>query len=639
MSSDTIYKLEYVENAMTSRGFYSDRDVSADLKLPYSIYDIKLKPNELVSSTAINASFSKLYDNLLYIISQARVPSSFIPNKKNYTSFLAVGLPIDYIADEEGTPLWTETDDSLLTEITAAAVTSETDMYSISGLSMYNDRSFAPAIMETSVSSELSGAVNGMFIENPLDPTSVAGMILTKTTGPIDITMIQDKGSEVDVLAQTDRLDNYTNRVVTSIDKILPVGTDTYMLNTSDCVIYKYDTLGLFTRDRSYLDPEINAAGKLLVDIVGGYGSVTDGAKFSSPVTICNDISNNIYVVDIDDEQSTRITNLKKYDKNLNFQHVVDISEHIKECHVVDSIYAKNRLYILAWDRDDTTSETGYIYEFTSDGKYINRWVLREKLEVGEYYRQLVQSKDSDHVVYMATNKNIYKKFLSKLSGCIGKYDYEGRKMYIPPHGNIAFISCAKSPRGEYVYVCDSETGIIYKFDEIIDYQEMTDRSWATGFMPIHEIEISPDEYVNNIVYNKSLSKMFYNHALVGNSIMTKVICKYDKSNFIKFASNRYLLLPQEVRSRGRGPGLDTYIGINEALLSSTINRPLEVIYNFQRQIISDLKIGIIDYPPPERFDKTLTIPASGDELVWCGDRWETVTVVEDTPELAEYME
>ena len=639
MSSDVIYKPEYVENAMYSRGFFSDRDVSEELELPYSIYDIKIKPNELVTSTTINISFRKLYDNLLYIISQSRVPNSVIPNKKNYTSFLAVGLPIDLITDEFGTPLWTETEDSMLTEITASAVPAGTDMWSISGLSMYNDRTYAPAILVTSVTSEMSGAVNGIFVENPVDPTTTAGMILTKTSDSIDITMIQDKGSEVDVISQTNRLDNYTNRLVRSVDKIIPVGTDLYMLNTDDHVIYKYDTLGLFTRDRSYLDPDVESAGKLLLDVLGGFGSVTDGAKFSRPVSISADASENIYVIDVDDSSSSRITVLKKYDKNLSFQKATDISDYIKDGHAVDFLFARSRLYILVEDKDDTTPYSGYIYEFTTDGKYINRSILREKLESNEHYRQFIPSKDSEHIVYMSTNKNIYKKFLSKMTGCIGKYDYEGREMYIPPHGNIAFISCAKSPRGEYVYVCDSTTGIIYKFDEMVDYQEMTDRSWSTGFMPIHEIEITPDEYVNNIVYNKSLAKIFYNHALFGNSITTKINCQYDSSNFLKFASSRYMLYSQEVRSRGRGPGLDIYIGVNEVLLNSTINRPLEVIYNFQRQMIADLKVNIIDSPAPAAFDDTITVPASGDELVWCGDRWETVAVVEDTPELAEYME
>ena len=641
--SSNIYSENYLDNALQSRGYYSDRDVGDTPKLPYDMYDIKIKPNEMVLSNAINTSFRKIYDNLLYIISQTRISQSVIPNKQYYNSFIGVGLPIDSILAEGGAndaeSITTEDDDTLLTEIDASPGGTPADMYSISGLSMYGDRSYVPAIVETASASELSGAINGHFMANPIDGSTVAGVIFTKTSDFIDITMIQDKGGTVDVISQTNRVDNYTNRMVLSIDKIISVDTSIYTLNISDCVIYKYDAIGLYTRDQSYLDPSTEAEGKLLTDVIGGFGSVSDSTKFSKPTAMSVDDFSNIYVADTSLEDPKR-TMMKKYDSEGNYQDMYEITDIIKNSTVVDFIFARNRFYLLAHELntdDPPKSISGVIYEFTSDFEYINHWTLNDKMLPGESYKQLIHSKDSDHIVYVTTNRNIYKKFISKLDGGIGRFIYTDRKMYISDHTNLSFVSCVSSTRGEYVYVCDSGHGLIYKFNENVDYQEATDQSYEHSFIPLHEIEVKPDEYVNSLVYNKSLAKLFFNHASIGNSITQKFLCEYGEETFLKLLASRYLM--GGGASSRQSLTLEGFIGINEVLLSATINRTLQYLYNFQLLLLADLSVVITDEAPSVPLITTSADALSGDKWLWVGDRWETVTVVEDTPELAEYME
>ena len=72
---------QQILTALSAANYTQDRLPGDILALPESMYDIKIKVNDLVVSETINFSLEKLYNNWLYMISKSIIPSNNIPNK------------------------------------------------------------------------------------------------------------------------------------------------------------------------------------------------------------------------------------------------------------------------------------------------------------------------------------------------------------------------------------------------------------------------------------------------------------------------------------------------------------------------------------------------------------------------------
>ena len=587
-----IYTTDYLNNITETKFFYADRDVNDTMTLPYSFKDIKIKPNDLAVAHTINGSFSKLYDNLLYIISQSRLAQSIIPNKASYINYLAT-----------------------MTPASAGAIQSYAS-------------TLLPANSGTTSTSILTGVKSGQFFTHTLSSGTNCGIVVAQKEENDEIIMLEDIDSVINIKSVTTNTDNFTTRQLVSADNMVVDEEVLYILNSKNRVVYKYDILGLSQSDSSYFNPASKIDGKLLMDILGGFGDINDNVRFNAPAVISVDSSNNLYVVDTDTASSAVSAAVKKYDKNMNFKSAHDITGNLKGQTPKDMVFSRSRFYLLT----DTS-----VHEFSTNFVTLNEWVLSDKLESNESYSRIIMSNENNNVVYIASNKSIYKKFISKLDKGIGKFSFTDRSMNISDDIDVSFVSSVSSTNGEVIYVGDNKHGVIYKFDENTDYQECIPSTFENTFITFDRIKIKSDEFINHIVYNKALAKLYYNHGSVANNISTRVTGEYGTDGILRFKSLRYLL-PNEVLSRTTVAPitLDNYVGVNEVVMSSVINRTLEQIYKEQLRIVHDLKTEPGNRRPHTTIG-TSTTPTTANQVTWVGDRWETLPNVITTKSLSAY--
>ena len=702
-----IYTTEYLNNATASRYYISDRDVADNMSLPYEWRDIKIKPNEIVTAYNINSSIAKLYDNLLYIISQSMTPQSLIPSKSGYTSFLAtIGADIDSLSavqsyprselpvmsgnptklndmdtglfvktasghdcgvlfvDDEDTPSMIVLRDDINGDMTTLDSTDRIDNYT--------NRTFGSNNPSTAIQALglASTAVNnwwstswfmdaGVIFYNPLVALNWVyvpggrlgaqwlyvypmgenkGWLYSETLGWIWVSeeleyyfwhhqtdaaggspgwmwAYQSDGNVAQMFNETDKkwydvewVRPDRNTVNTSVTVTAPGLTseqrnppvfgapstkyDTfdnilYMLNPGSNNIFRYDISGLTQHDNSYFDPETDIGGKLLLDIIGGRGDVEEDVKYNDLRTFSLDPTGNLYIVDSDNT----ITYIKKYDKNTNHIATYNVTEDLKGDSAMDMTFVKDRFYLLA---------SNSVYEFSTSFDLLRTWGLKDELrgDKGEVYRTITPSRENENVVYISTQRQVFKKFISKLDTGIGSFQLSGRELDIPDAVDIRFVSTVDHGAVEHVYVGDAENGAVYKFVESSDYQRVLNTSFESRFISLNDMSIKGDEFVTNMVYNKSMAKLFYNHALVAHSIVSKLVSEYAGTKTRKFKTLQYVLQEYvQSRSFGTRPKLGNFVGINEMLLCAVINRTLEKIFDYQMAIMGDMKTHVIDSP------------------------------------------
>ena len=603
------FTTEYLTTATYSRFYYFDRDVNDQIELPYNWYDIKIKPNDLVLAPVINGSFDKLYDNLLYLISRGKMPESLMPIKKKIYGFLV--------------------DKQILVTEGESETGNQYMKTSLEGLNVYyGTSSIDSELLEASAGEAIKNITAGVFTDHQnLSGVSVGVFFSQQQVGEASgtranyITLIQDEHSaerekqstnptqegehyDVNVVANTTTVDNFTERLLPPIDRCITQEDYIYALCSRDKIIYKYDILGLIGSDQAYIDPTTTTSGKLINNILGGPGQLGDDNKFINPKSMCVNNNNELLVLDHEGINSR----VKWFDQHGNHMYTYDTTDVLQEV-PIDIMFHDNLYYILTPNK---------IVTYTTDFE-VTRIDEQPPLPAGEKYLQFVKSKEIADVVYIVTTKNVIKKFITKLNTEIGTFLFADRNINIDSLQNVIFAGTATSVWGEYVYVVDKGRGIIYKFNERMQYRNLVDSSFEKSFFKYTDIEIKQDDYVNHLVYNKSLAKLFYNHAAYGNSIISKALGSYNSTASLSLNVLRPLM-PEQVLSRGRTPGLNNFIGANEPLITSVVNRTLEELYNLQLDMVRDLNVGALDTQTGTVITSIPSVEAPQDKKwVWIG--------------------
>ena len=477
MSCQNVYRSSYIDNATGSRGYWSDRDVNDQLILPNPFDDVKIKPNDLVSSHVINAAIGKLYDNLLYIISKSRTPQSTIPSKQGFTSIIS--------SKQTGVP----------------------------GLSAIKSYA-ASELSDTSLfqSSHVTNMSTGTFFsDDNIESPNNRGVVYVSDGQSTNICMLQDTLSGFITRDVSTSIDNYTNRQIplSGIVKSTTAGDILYTAVSSDGVVFKHDVSGLIKNDSSYFDPSANTGGKILVDTIGSPGDSRESARFKNINTITCDDLHNLYIVD-----AHELVVVKKFDKNSNFIESYDITQYLNDQPVRDICFTNNKFFVL-------TDQS--VIEFTLKFVFLSIVSLTDQLLPGEQYKYVEPSVESRNIIYIASNKRVFKKFITRIEGSIGVFKFTNRDMHVDTDVmDVSFISVTKDTDGDVVYVGDTSRSVIFQFNESVDYQQAMSDGYQDTFLPIQSILIKPEEYVNYIVYNKMIAKLFFNHASVGNSIIKR---------------------------------------------------------------------------------------------------------------------
>jgi hypothetical protein len=141
----------------------------------------------------------------------------------------------------------------------------------------------------------------------------------------------------------------------------------------------------------------------------------------------------------------------------------------------------------------------------------------------------------------------------------------------------------------------DSDAGKLSLFQDNLNVASVLTND-VFDVYPLSAITIDKEEYLQNWVINKSISKLLINHMRLRDNITSKFL--YDQTTIpgdVLLAGTRYLL-PAESESIYFNPDITYYIGLNEIFQNNIINRPFETIFNIQQNMLSTLAADVRDY-------------------------------------------
>lgn len=532
-----------------SDNFKLDRYLGNTLILPYTFEEVRIKSNELCVADNINASLFKLHHNFLYLNAQTKIASNNFPAR--YRGYIASTK----ITGSSGVDWYS---------------TSTATNYLSTQLSAYGDGT-------TSNSTVLSGIVDGAFTQSLGTKSSYVGFVANSAS----LIAIQSNDVDQDAFVRLN-VRNIEDSTALSFTEIrsLAINSNKNLFVVDDVLVHKFDVRGVLTDN-----PATSAIGRFLIKTIGGISkNIFDKDKFKLPVAVDIGKDDKVYILDKGDG------GYKVFDKDLNWlstsSKTGDFSDQLLRSPVTDiSVDIETEdVYIL--------SENGIILQYDVDGFLIGTHTLLDSIATDEKFKKIAHSRIDDNIVYVLTDKTLFKKFKSKLTKSIGAFRLESKNIN---NGRLSFIDVMDTDNVEYDYVfmggenvftnVDSDVGAIFKFDEKTNFKTISRDSYKTDIFTLSAISVNNTEYVTSWTINKSIHKLVYNHLIFRDSIFGKYIGKYDGFGRSEYVDVDYLL-DTDKNLFGFITGTDQFIGINEVVLSQTLNRTLEQIFDLQADML-----------------------------------------------------
>lgn len=533
-----------------SNSFTFDRYLGDPLSLPYSYNEIKIKTNELCVADNINASFHKLHYNFLYLNAQTRVASNHFPTI--YDGFLAS------------------------TETTGSSSISWYDSSTVTNhlstqLSAYGDGS-------TSNGTILSGLVDCAVVHGVGTARRYVGFAANSGT-LIGFHASEPTDNSADILFAKKTIEDATSLPFQNI-KSVAINSDKNLFVLDNVLIHKFDVNSVLTSN-----PATSAIGRFLIKSIGGVGtSIFDKDKFNTPIAIDIGKDDKVYVLD----QEHR--GYKIYDRDLNW-----ISTASKRGDFINELSGSPVVDISVDDINEhayVLSKGGAILEYDKDHFLINTHILKDKIDSGEVYKKIVQSRKYDNLLYVLTDKALYKKFKTKMSRSIGAFKLTENNI---KSDTLTFVDIMISDVLSYDFVflgaeitfsnVGSSVGAIYKFNEDINYKTISRQSYKLNLFPLSSVDVANDEYVTSWVVNKSIHKFLYNHMLFRDSVFGKYVGVYDGLGRPQYVGVDYLT-EKDKNLFDYSTGINNFVGLNEVVLAETLNRSLKEIYDLQVEFL-----------------------------------------------------
>ena len=535
-----------INNIITQQGIIYDRYLGAPLSLPYPSFDsIKIQPNETVTNFNVNNIITKLYDNYLYLYKSAHVASNVIP----ITSVAVAGVYTN------GFDWYRGIDSSLIGGIgpsiggAGAAVQTNPAVLAVKYNSDLDQYIFATAT---------SGGVRG----NSLSILQSDSTFTTITTAFISNTTFQ--GSNVNWQKIQDIIFTDKNTM--------------YVLDQGANSVTLYDAAGFLTDD--------NILQSILVyqNSTGGIGSFTDNTKFNSPNSI-DYYNSTLYVLDAGNSC------IKTYDRNLNWL----------------LTYRLFRDFLSAGPVQITHDQFGNNYVLNSNWtvyKYSNNFNTKEVLDftalsaAGDAVKRITFSQSDSNVFYFTTQNNIFKKLVGVPADTAGKYDLT--RFNITNQNFTAFTTLSTTANNvtyDYNFTISNQIGGGNRISLFLDNLNVVSILTNDIFdvYPLSGITINKEEYLQNWVINKSISKLLMNHMRLRDNISSKFLFTQDVAGDAILAGTRYLL-PSELLPLQFTQDVSNFIGSNEIFQNNIINRPFESIFNIQTSLLSALDDDVRNY-------------------------------------------
>lgn len=566
-------------NELERYNLIQDRLAGDRLQLPNDYYDIKVKVNDFVVAETINYSLEKLYINSLYILSKSVIPSNNIPETRHYK----------YIANDTGNGVswkgmdqWSETSPNSSSK-SLAGVKKLIKMNNVANPNNYN------IIATTSTNVLLlsgTGVASIDIIVNPDLPGITSDSDITHPSNGVRFQNIQD--------------------ITISDSKSL------YVLDSNLGTIFKFDISGMLTLDDAVLKND--TPGRLMTAMMGNIGTLNDKTKFLNPVCITS-VNDLIYVVDHDSTSGNSA--IKVFDSELNWKYTKNTGQSLS-AGPVDIKYNSNtrEIFILChspsysiYTNQINTTTTGMpeivrldidtLITTQSNNFYSE---ARHGTDLGgEIYKSIDFSIENPNIMYIMSNFNMYKKYVSRPELFVGNFLIGEKNIGTGNSTSMNFVDFTLQPvtltlydehtnryyteSRDEIMIYDDVFETIHKFLEASNYEKSLQSDIEINFIPFEDLKIEPDELVSVFVYNKSILKALYNNVLILENISRVFTTLYNSIGISKYIGFSYLT-DRELSKLTYEQHMNNLIGINEPVMTAPVNRCLNEIYKLQLQIL-----------------------------------------------------
>lgn len=572
-----------ISDAFQKENLIFDRVVGDFIALPYQFDKIQVPVNELSVAGTINIRINYLYKNLLHLYSRTKILTNQIPY--SYTNWLGVPSGQNKIK-------W-----NLTTTPNLSA-----SPFSNAGLSALD-------------------YVQDFVIE----PTSDGeNRILIASQGQtIFFTKINKDYNTFNVILSSIYVDEQTQLRNGNITDLILQGNDLYVVDSANNQILLYDIEGFIGGEN------VKSNKRYLKKIIGGQGGRYDNNEFNNPYAA--DLYLSTLVV-MDSGNSC----LKFFDEQLNWRYSLILKKLFSTYTIVDIKLHKNQftnlteIFLLA-------KENKIIIVNISDSTY-KIIDFSEEVTTGEYSIKYLFSKENTNIFYILTNKSFYKKYFSRPTTKIGKYNLS--KDNIKNYSLVAVDLYLNGSVDDILLFSNTTLGSNLSGGQFLRFLEPNTTndilySYDFDIFSQDQIHVQNDEYSQSFVFNKSISKLINNNYVLLNQARQRF--KFDLDPYLPLSAVDIQMNNQDIFESYKfikniyvddsilsDPGLtiscDNFIGNNENYQSDTINRCLNRLYLQQMAILNVIQ-G--DTPLPIPLFKTecniITIQA-GEDMIGMGD-------------------
>ena len=586
----TSFSQQFVDT-INSYGLLQDRLAGDSLVLPSKWEDIKLKVNDFVLSETINYSFEQLHKNWLYLLSYSVIPTNDIPTTKY----------INYAIFDDGTGTGWRSQDQWV---------------------------------NSSINSELSGMNNILKFPNSVNNQNFNLIISTKNQLMLlsgaevynEVNVGDNFNTPVPIIINPEAVDSQGNiiRSKSSVthpsneilfenisDIMITDDLDLFVLDTFDGtighnILFKFDISGITTLDEAILKND--TPGRLLTRTVGGRGVITDKIKFENPISLLS-VENRLFVLDV---SSNNHCIVKEFDSHLNWKQSYDLGIINTGGYISDINYNSkfDSFYILT----HKPGEIPHLYIYTSDFVFIETSNLMNVEKHGtellhEVYKNIIFSFENNNIMYITTNKGVYKKYVSRPGSFIGDFLFDLKSLG-PSESTRNNIDLTIQPIiiddpdlgkivKDEVFLIEDISNCIFRYVEDSGFETSLESDIESKFLTFENIMIKSDENVDVIVYNKALFKLIYNNLIIMENTSRKFSTYFDSKGFSRYRGFQYLN-EDELSELRYILNTDNYISNNEVILTVTVNRCLHKIYELQQTIMNNMQEKSINvYPDP----------------------------------------
>lgn len=501
-----------------------DRSIDVDNSLPYKRLDCHIQPNELSYHKTFNIKLSYLFDNMMYIYSRCFIPNFIIPT--NFMGFIGV---------------------------------------SGSNLGIYqnttNSSSFSSIGYE-----ELDNVYN--FISYRKDNKNY---LFFNSLTSISVLEHDLNNNNLTYNSKITLIDPISGEI--SFKKINDLHVNENYLYVSDGIfnnVYKYDLVKYFSNENIYKN-------KLFLEKnVGGEGGRYDPIKFDNPKNVS--FSNGKLMIE-DYGNKT----IKFFREDLNFISYNTLISIYNEISSFSSLKFQNEKNIIG-----VTEKGFYNFKFDNNNIKSNNFIsLSSFLIDNEKILDINFSKYNENIIYILTDKNLYKKwndFDLKIIGKKKAIDFGSDTTfksfstnYDTTSSDIIYI---------YTYNSSASSNQILIYNDNLSLISMLNNSNFSIYSK-DEIFVKKEEYNQSWIYEKSFKKMVKNYDLLKNNISYKFIIQYDTNNILEYLGKIYntnvLNYPRIEYDTSH------VVGVNENFQASVVNREFDKIYDLGEFLLNDV--------------------------------------------------